>query len=380
MLYRFYTDACGTVGWGQALRLLGNFSSAQPLTRIAKRQLPKRLVGRTKTFFLPNMLWVLRRMFASSDEARFRQDARLTADLGRAAVRAGFGEATHLYSMLTEFPDLAIAARRKGITTVAEVYILISTERIVAAERDQFPEWEYTNYDSATIRREIIPEDVLFDYTDFYLCPSAFVRSDLIENWGVPADRILLVPYGIDPAWLSLKPTTRPGRVLFVGTAELRKGIHYLAMAAQKLANAGRKFEFRIAGGVTERIRNMPDCCCLTFLGRVPRHQIRSEFQKADLFVLPSLAEGSAEATYEALGAGLPVVTTEAAGSVVRDGIEGLIVNARDSTALAESIGTIVGDRRLRTRMSCAARARAREFTWAEYASRLTTALRSLPK
>ena len=48
------------------------------------------------------------------------------------------------------------------------------------------------------------------------------------------------------------------------------------------------------------------------------------------MFVLPSLAEGSAEVTYEAIAAGVPVVTTRAAGSVVRDGIEGRIVPERD--------------------------------------------------
>jgi len=62
-------------------------------------------------------------------------------------------------------------------------------------------------------------------------------------------------------------------------------------------------------------------CRSLSFLGRVPRDRIHEEFQTADLFVLPTLAEGSAEVTYEALAAGLPVITTKSAGSVVRDGI-----------------------------------------------------------
>ncbi len=116
-------------------------------------------------------------------------------------------------------------------------------------------------------------------------------------------------------------------------------------------------------------------CRNLTFLGRVPRDRVRSEFQQADIFVLPSLAEGSAEATYEALAAGLPVITTKAAGSVVRNGIEGRIVLERDPDALAQAIEEITEDRALRNRMALAARARARDFTWHRYGEQLLAAL-----
>ena len=53
----------------------------------------------------------------------------------------------------------------------------------------------------------------------------------------------------------------------------------------------------------------------------------------ADVFVFPSLFEGSAVVTYEALACGLPCVVTPDAGSVVRDGIEGFVVGSRDVEA-----------------------------------------------
>ena len=55
----------------------------------------------------------------------------------------------------------------------------------------------------------------------------------------------------------------------------------------------------------------------------------------ADVFVFPSLFEGSAVVTYEALACGLPSVVTPNAGSVVRDGLEGFVVPPRDVEALA---------------------------------------------
>jgi glycosyltransferase involved in cell wall biosynthesis len=112
----------------------------------------------------------------------------------------------------------------------------------------------------------------------------------------------------------------------------------------------------------------------------VPRERIHEEFAAADVFVLPSLAEGSAEVTYEALAAGVPVVTTVAAGSVVRDGVEGRIVPERDPEALADAIARIVEDRDRRARMSVAARERARDYTWERYGERLVGALRSVAR
>ena len=140
-------------------------------------------------------------------------------------------------------------------------------------------------------------------------------------------------------------------------------------MASNKLIQ--RNYEFRIAGGVSDVIRNAEITQKLHFLGRVPRTDIQQEYALADIFVLPSLAEGSAEVIYEALAAGLPVITTEAAGSVVQDGIEGFIVPEGNAEALADRIEELVENRELRDRMAVAARERAKDYTWEKYAERL---------
>jgi glycosyltransferase involved in cell wall biosynthesis len=162
-----------------------------------------------------------------------------------------------------------------------------------------------------------------------------------------------------------------------VRTANLRKGIHYLAMAAQELSRRGKSYEFRVLGEASRSVRQKRVCQTLTFVGRIPRDQLSAEFQQADLLVLPSIAEGSAAVTYEALGAGVPVITTRAAGSIVRDGVEGLIVAERDPLGLAEAIERIVECRKIREEMSIYARRRAAEYTWERYGTRLIHALSS---
>jgi glycosyltransferase involved in cell wall biosynthesis len=95
----------------------------------------------------------------------------------------------------------------------------------------------------------------------------------------------------------------------------------------------------------------------------------------ADVFLLPSICEGSATVCYEALAAGLPVITTENAGSVVRDHTEGFIVPIRDASAIVERLETLHRDRALVESMSRAALERSRDFTVKKYGERLLAAL-----
>ena len=95
----------------------------------------------------------------------------------------------------------------------------------------------------------------------------------------------------------------------------------------------------------------------------------------ADVFVFPSLFEGSAVVTYEALASGLPTLVTPEAGSVVREGSEGFLVPPADVEALAEAMERLGSDPALRESMAVAARARAEEFDWPRYHLALIGAL-----
>jgi glycosyltransferase involved in cell wall biosynthesis len=110
-------------------------------------------------------------------------------------------------------------------------------------------------------------------------------------------------------------------------------------------------------------------------LGRVGHAEMPARLAAADVFVFPSLFEGSAVVTYEALACGLPSVVTPAAGSVVRDGVEGFEVPPGDVAALADRMERLGLDAELRRRMSAAARARALEFDWPRYHAAVVAAV-----
>jgi glycosyltransferase involved in cell wall biosynthesis len=380
MLERFYTDVCGNVGLGRRLSrgkhlpLIGS-----RFARLGTREVPGNIVAKTYTFESAAVQASFFDLFGSKDPVRrFQRRVKIAAIWARAMIRQGFGSATHVYSMLNEGGEFLTEAHRRGLKVVAEIYILLATEQLMLSERRAFPNWEPEAPDYASLRRRFLKEDIIMTRTHSYICPSEAVRDDLVRHWGVAIERTKVVPYGVNPRWLALEPKPIRGRVLFVGTAGLRKGIHYLAMATEKLICRGRNYEFRVAGNVTDQVRRQPICRHLNFIGRVPRDRIHQEFQQADVFVLPSLAEGSAEVTYEAAAAGVPVVTTRAAGSIVRDDIEGRIVQERDLDALADAVEQIVENRALRDQMAHAARERAQDYTWEQYGERLVTALKHL--
>jgi len=101
------------------------------------------------------------------------------------------------------------------------------------------------------------------------------------------------------------------------------------------------------------------------FLGYVGGDRLADAYRKADLFVLPTyFAEGFPLSIVEALGYGLPVITTPIRGAADQlvDGENGVFVPARDPAVLAEAIKRLLDDDALRSRMAASNVARAADF------------------
>ncbi len=97
---------------------------------------------------------------------------------------------------------------------------------------------------------------------------------------------------------------------------------------------------------------------------------------RADVFVFPSLFEGSAVVTYEALACGLPSIVTPSAGSVVRDGIEGFVVPPGEVEPLAIAMERLGSEPDLRRELSRDARAGAEAFDWPRYHAAIVESIR----
>jgi glycosyltransferase involved in cell wall biosynthesis len=334
----------------------------KPLSRLLGRSLPADLPrSLVRDQLLPSLLWA-------------RQAEAARALLLERACREQFAGANALYTnFISSDLDAVRQARNQGLHVVHELIITADVGRTLLQERQRFPGIEPAGEPEELVEAGIAADLLKWSLSNQVLVPSTHCQASCIAL-GCDPEKLSVVPYGIPEHWFELQADPEPGRILFVGQVGLRKGNHVLAEACRELRRRGVGFECRVAGppvvDVSRPLFEGP-----TYLGQVPRRQIREEFRRADVFVLPTLAEGMALVHLEAMACGLPVITTPQCGSVVRDGIDGFLVPIGQSGPLADRLEQLLGDRGLRHRLGAAARLRALDYTWARYGERLLASL-----
>jgi starch synthase len=272
------------------------------------------------------------------------------------------------------------AAKRAGAATVLNQVIghLAVGDTILREEAARHPEFADSLHAGAPAWLIEQCRDEALE-ADCVLAPSDYVRRTLIEQ-GVAPERIALVPFAVRVE--RFKPPERPRddgvfRLLYVGQISQRKGVKYLLEAVKRLALPD--LELVLVGGIVgSGVGLAPYDGYFRHVPNVPHGEVQRLFQSADLFVYPSLHEGSALAIFEAMASGLPVITTENAGSMVRDGIDGYLVPLRDPGAIAQRIAELHADPARRHAMAANARQRAEQFTWRHYRERLGGVLDAL--
>ena len=250
-----------------------------------------------------------------------------------------------------------------------------SVRRILRAEWTRFPEcesslrkeWELSL--PAEDYRRLVAETQMADY---WIAASTFTRQTLVEN-GIPSERILVAPYGVDcdqfrPAASGHPDRQGPLRLLFVGTINQRKGIKYLLDAVRMLDPGD--VELTVCGRVVDDLPLFRDCPAnIRVRPSVSAGELLNAYQSADLFVFPSLAEGFAHVLLESLACGLPIVSTErtAAPDLIRHGEQGFLVSAGSATAIAQQIDEVLRNRTRLSQMRIAARRTAESFSWVRF-------------
>ena len=223
------------------------------------------------------------------------------------------------------------------------------------------------------------------DLANVIVAGSEFVVDSLVQN-GISENKVLLNPSGVDLSLYTQKDARsgfhfdrrhrrqRPFRIISVGKLGLRKGTLDLLAAAQQL---GSSVEVRLLGGndLPQRLQKQYWGGNIEHVGHLPYLEVPSMLRWADAFVFPTIFEGSSLASYEALAAGLPVITTPNCGSVVRDGIDGWLIPIRSPDAICSAVTRLMEDEDMWLRMSNSASQRAREFTWERYGETLVSAL-----
>ena len=187
------------------------------------------------------------------------------------------------------------------------------------------------------------------------------------------------------------RPDKTPATVLFIGVICRRKGTLELARAAGLLRDRGvTDWRLVVVGGkgptpeeeYAEIVAEFEAAgLSESLVGPEYGDQVKARLAEADVFVLPSYLEGQPIAIIEAMASGVPVVGTTigAVPDLIRDGVEGRVVEPGDVTALADALEQLIADPELRLRMSVAIRERAEQHhSLPRLAARLSEIYRSV--
>ena len=223
-------------------------------------------------------------------------------------------------------------------------------------------------------------------------CSSVVIA--LSNNWAVflrayaPAARIVVVPNSVPlPPNAELDRTKeRAGRILFLGRVDAGKGVFELLEAVASLAPAFPQVHLVIGGvGDLDRVRRRAFELGIgeriSLPGWMRGAAKQRQLSLAQVFCLPSHAEGLPMALLEAMAAAKAVLASTVGGipEAVADGVNGRLVAPGDAGALAGALGALLADCALRARLGDQARATVRErFSTATALGQLSTLYREL--
>ena len=221
-------------------------------------------------------------------------------------------------------------------------------------------------------RSTYLQERVLAFGVDRYIAVSENIASLLGEKLGWPRHKIEVIYNGVPVDRFRLPPdpelrrelTGGSGRRILLTAARLapQKGLDVLLRAAVHVPDG----QFVLAGEGPERPRLEAEAEKLGILDRVLFLGLRDDVPEllaaSDVFVLPSLYEGSSLAVLEAMAAGKPVVSSAIGGTdeLIVDGESGLLVPPGDAAALALALNKVLSQGELRAELGAKARERAR--------------------
>jgi glycogen synthase len=226
--------------------------------------------------------------------------------------------------------------------------------------------------------------------SDRVITCSYYMREQVVDIFGVPDGRVVVIPNGIDPG--DLQPHDGPELerlrsefaapderlVLLLGRLVYEKGFQLALEAMPALIDRLPKTRFLVAGSGTHELelrRQATDLGLMEhgkFLGWIGDDVLHSLYRIADVCVVPSIYEPFGLVALESMASGCPCIVADTGGlrEVVPHEEAGLRFRARDPDALGEMVERVLTDGELRERLIAEAAEHVLRFDWADVAER----------
>jgi glycogen(starch) synthase len=225
---------------------------------------------------------------------------------------------------------------------------------------------------------------------DRVIACSYYMREQVADIFGVPDDKVEVIPNGIDPEDLQPQDGQELERlrrqfaapdeklVLLLGRLVYEKGFQLALEAMPSLIERLPSTRFLVAGSGTHERELRRQAAALglmqhgTFLGWIGDDVLHSLYRIADVCVVPSIYEPFGLVALEAMASGCPCIVADTGGlrEVVPHEEAGLRFRARDPVALGEMVERLLSDQGLRERLIAEASEHVLRFDWADVAER----------
>ena len=265
--------------------------------------------------------------------------------------------------------------KRNGLTCTYDLPIAYwgLRKQLFAEEMDRYPEWTPTMRGTGDSQAKLDRKTEEAKLADIIICPSDFVKRSIPSEVADPS-KIAVVPFGspaisANQGAYKVNDISKPLSVLFVASMSQRKGLADLFSAIRLMPRGS--VTLRIIGSTVLPLdfyqKWGPE---FEYLGTMPREHVLQHMREADVMVLPSIAEGRALVTQEALSQGLPIIITPNTGAedLILPEKNGFIVPIRNPEAIAEKLTWFCDNRKEIESMKSNAQNSVRAFTWESYA------------
>ncbi len=233
-------------------------------------------------------------------------------------------------------------------------------------------------------------EDVIFRYLKNFK-NAYFVTNgcELYEKFKTPRTKLVVSSTLKEDEFYYRDDTCQaePIKILFISFVRPEKGLEYLIEAISKL-KTNKQIKLIIGGGTTfekyvneikTKIKTLNLEDRIEWLGHLTYPQVIENLKQADIFVLPTLSEGTPRVLVEARAMGLPIVSTTAGGipSSVTNNVDGILIPPKNSDAIADAIDRIISDEMFRKQLIRNGYEKARELTLEKFVGRILSVIES---